>query len=375
MTSLTIAAGNLEIVIEGETLQKFRKFWREHDFNLGIELLDAQHMWLVALLFHLDSLLHGDNNVEMKAVQAIFDEVIAYADTHFQAEELLLSELRFPQYENHSAGHFAFKESITNILRAPGNGDVDHARKLSRFLHDWLIHHIKKEDMAYRDFLKGSSTDANIFFQRLVADGSDFALSDNQLSLYAAVREDNEIIPGISNEVLAEIRRMWRSFSIRLDVPLIDMQHLWLIKMVVELEIALREKYDTRLNQLSDLLPDVKRYINEHFMAEETMMNALGYPQASSHKKLHDLFVRTVAGHNADYATRTRQGAAIMVHDLKDWLLSHIVIEDAKFAKLCREKNAEAIAISKRLIAEKKVHFTKAHISLYQYVIAVRKKV
>ena len=55
------------------------------------------------------------------------------------------------------------------------------------------------------------------------------------------------------------------------------------------------------------------------------------------------------------------------MRDLKDWLLSHILIEDAKFAKLCREKNAEALQVSKQLIAEKKVQFKKAQILLYQY--------
>lgn len=373
MTSLTLAAGNLEIVIEGETLQKFRKFWRQHDFSMGIELLDAQHMWLIALLFHLDNVLRAGNAVNYEVVQAIFDEVIRYAQTHFESEELLLAECRFPVLENHAAGHHAFKERVKTILGAPGSGDLDHAMKLSKFLHDWLILHIKKEDMAYRDYLKENAFDANAYFNRLIAQDPDFALADNQIALHAAVSEHNEIIPGISNEVLAEIKRMWRSFSIRLNVPLIDMQHLWLIKMVVELETALRERYETRANLLADLLPDVKRYVAEHFMAEEAMMNALAYEQAGSHKKLHELFARTVAGHDAEYATRTRQAAAIMVHDLKDWLLSHIVIEDAKFAKICREKNAEAMAISKQLISEKKVNFTKAQILLYQYVISVRK--
>lgn len=373
MTSLTLAAGNLEIVIEGETLQKFRKFWREHDFSLGIELLDAQHMWLIALLFHLDNILREGGATNTDLVRAIFDEVVRYAQTHFDSEELLLAECRFPQVDNHAAGHHAFKERVKSILGTPGGGDLEHATKLSRFLHDWLILHIKKEDMAYRNFLKENAFDANAYFQRVVAESSEFALSDNQIALHAAVSDHNEIIPGISNEVLSEIRRMWKSFSIRLNVPLIDMQHLWLIKMVVELETALRERYDTRVNLLADLLPDVKRYVSEHFMAEEAMMDALNYPQATGHKKLHELFARTVSSHDAEYATRTRQGAAIMVHDLKDWLLSHIVIEDAKFAKLCRERNADAIAVSKKMIAQKKVNFTKAQILLYQYVIAVRK--
>ncbi|MBN8219484.1 MAG: hemerythrin family protein [Spirochaetes bacterium] len=368
MTSLLIETERLKIVIDPETLIRFRKFWRENDFTLGIELLDAQHMWLIALLFHLESLIAVPGEKDKKQIDAVFSEAMRYAETHFQAEELVLHEYRFPQEENHAAQHHAFKDSIRNILHAPGSNDADHASKLGRFLHNWLVQHIKKEDMAYRDFFRGNGIDANSYFQRLIAGGSEFELSETQMNLYAEVSQNNEVIPGITNEVLLEVKRMWKSFSIRLYVPLIDMQHLWLIKMVVELEEALKANYDQRLNLLIDLLPDVKSYVEEHFAAEEAMMDALGYPAAQGHKKLHEVFTRTVTSHDAEYATRTRHGAAVLVHDLKDWLLTHIVIEDAKFAKLCREKSAEAMKVSKQIIAEKKAKFKKVQILLYQYI-------
>lgn len=368
MTSLLIETENLKITIDQDTLVKFRKFWRENDFTLGVELLDAQHMWLIALLFHLESLIAGRGEKNKAQIDAVFNEAMRYAETHFQAEELVLHEYRFPEEENHAAQHQAFKDSIRNILNAPGDADADHAAKLSRFLHNWLVQHIKKEDIAYRDFFRANGIDANSYFQRLIAGGSEFELSENQLNLYAEVSQNNEVIPGIPNAVLLEVKRMWKSFSIRLYVPLIDMQHLWLIKMVVELEEALKVNYDERLNLLVDLLPDVKNYVEEHFAAEEAMMDALGYPAAQGHKKLHEIFTRTVASHDAEYATRTRHGAAIMVHDLKDWLLTHIVIEDAKFARLCREKSADAMKVSKQIIADKKAQFKKAQILLYQYI-------
>lgn len=369
MTSLKIDTENLHITIDGETLTRVRKFWRENDFTLGIELLDAQHMWLIALVFYLEVLLKQPGEENLKAAEGVLGEALRYAQTHFTAEEMLLTEYRFPAEENHAAQHHAFRSSLNNLLAAPDRGGADHAAKLSRFLHNWLIQHIKKEDMSYRDFLRQKGIDANAYYQRLVAGGSEFALSQAQLDLHAEITERNEIIPGINNEVLHEVQRMWKSFSIRLYVPLIDMQHLWLIKMVVELEQALKVDYEKRLNQLTELLPDVKHYINEHFTAEEFMMDALEYNARTGHKNQHAVFVKTVTSHDAEYATRTRHGASVLVHDLKEWLLSHIVIEDAKFAKLCRDKQAEAVMVSKQLIHDKKVQFRKAQILLYQYIV------
>ncbi len=374
MTSLKVDLEDLQITIAEETLLRVRKSWREHDFTLGIELLDAQHMWLIALVFHLETLIRDARNRDNKQVEGVFHEALRYARTHFAAEEMVLAEYRFPEVENHAAQHHTFQENIRNLLLSPENETGEHAGELNKFLQNWLIQHIKKEDMAYRDFFRQNNIDANSYFQRLVAGGSEYALSQNQLNLYAAISQHNEIIPGISNEVLHEVQRMWRSFSIRLYVPLIDMQHLWLIKMVVELSEALKVDYERRASLLTDLLSDVKQYIQEHFAAEEAMMDALDYPVRAGHKNQHGLFIRTVTSHDADYATRTRQGASVLVNDLKEWLLSHIVIEDAKFAKLCREKNAEALAISKKLIQEKKVQFKKAQILLYQYIVEQTKR-
>lgn len=368
MTSLKVQFEDLAITIAGETLERVRKFWREHDFTLGIELLDAQHMWLVTLCFHLETLIKNSSS-DRRHITTVFQEALRYAQTHFMAEEMILSEYRFPDLDNHTAQHHTFQQNVRNILESHENEIGESAGKLARFLQTWLIQHIKKEDIAYRDFFRQSNIDANSYFQKLIAGGAELSLTQAQLDLYAAISQHNEIVPGISNDVLHEIQRMWRSFSIRLYVPLIDMQHLWLIKMVVELSEALKADYEQRVNLLSDMLPDVKQYIAEHFAAEEAMMEALDYPARAGHKNMHVVFTRTVAAHNADYALRTRQGASVLVNDLKEWLLTHIVIEDAKFARLCREKNAEALAISKKLIQEKKVHFKKAQILLYQYIV------
>ncbi|MFO1471583.1 MAG: hemerythrin family protein [Turneriella sp.] len=369
MTSLKVDTENLHITIDAETLGRVRKFWRENDFTLGIDLLDAQHMWLIALVFHLETLLKQPGEESLRSAEGVLSEAMRYAQTHFTAEEMLLTEYRFPAEENHAAQHHAFRTSLNNLLAAPDRGGIDHAAKLSKFLHNWLIQHIKKEDMSYRDFLKQNNVDANAYFQRMTASGSELALTETQLNLHAEITLQNEIIPGITNDVLHEVKRMWKSFSIRLYVPLIDMQHLWLIKMVVELEHALTSKYEERLTQLTGLLPDVKQYIAEHFAAEEYMMDALDYPVREGHKRQHSTFVSTVTSHDAEYATRTRHGASVLVHDLKEWLLSHIVIEDAKFARLCRDKHDLAVKVSKQLIQEKKVQFRKAQILLYQYIV------
>jgi len=363
MSPLAIETENVSFEISSDVITKMRRFWREHDFTMGIDLLDAQHMWLIALVFHLDDLLKATVRDD-KQVDGVLKECVTYAKTHFRAEEMLFKAAKYAAEEQHEKQHENF---ITNIQNLATRSE-DSALHLGQFLQSWLVQHIKKEDIAYCGALRQAGFDANAYFQTVIAAGSEFVLSPQQLELHAAITQNNEIVPGISDVVLAEIRRLWRSFSIRLYVPMIDMQHLWLIKMVVELEVALKEDYEKRAHLLSEMMPDVKSYINEHFSAEEYMMDQLGHEIRAAHKKQHAAFIKTIEEHNTDYIAGTRSAATLLVRDLKDWLLSHIVIEDAKFAKLCREKNAEALSVSKQLISDKKVHFKKAQILLYQYV-------
>lgn len=363
MTALAIETEHIKFEITGEVVAKMRRFWREHDFTMGIDLLDAQHMWLIALVFHLENLLKATSRDEPQ-IKGVLTECVNYAQTHFRAEEVLLHAAGYPTEDAHVKQHRNFTSNIQSIMAKTEGNAVD----LGKFLQNWLVQHIKKEDIDYRDFLKQSGFDANAYFQSTIAAGSEFSLTAQQLELHAAIGQNDEIISGVSDVVLAEIRRLWRSFSIRLYVPLIDMQHLWLIKMVVELEVSLKEDYDKRAHLLADMLPDVKRYVHEHFSAEEYMMESLGYDMRVAHKKQHSAFVKTIEDHNTDYKAGTRSAATLLVRDLKDWLLSHILIEDAKFAKLCREKNTEALQLSKQLINGKKVQFKKAQILLYQYI-------
>ncbi|MCX7632913.1 MAG: bacteriohemerythrin [Turneriella sp.] len=372
MTAVYLELNGTTIAIAEETLQRMRKFWREHDLTIGIELLDAQHIWLIALVFHLED-LQKMPEVNPQEIKAVLLEALRYAQTHFMAEELVMSEFHYPESESHTHQHHTFQQNISNLANAPTNIDPESLKRITTFLRNWLLQHIKREDMAYRDFFRRNSIDANSFFNQLIAAGSEFQLTQQQLNLHKEVTQHNEIVPGISNSVLAEIERMWRSFSIRLNVPLLDMQHLWLVKMVVELSEALRENYEKRLALLDEILPEVKRYIEEHFTAEEAIMDAIGYPARTEHKNMHAVFVRTITSHGPEYITRTRQGASVLVNDLREWLLSHIVIEDSKLAKFCREKSRDVVELTKKMIQEKKVSFRKAQILLYQYMTDMAK--
>ena len=48
MSPLAIETENIRFQISGEVVAKMRRFWREHDFTMGIDLLDAQRSLFTA---------------------------------------------------------------------------------------------------------------------------------------------------------------------------------------------------------------------------------------------------------------------------------------------------------------------------------------
>lgn len=51
----------------------------------------------------------------------------------------------------------------------------------------------------------------------------------------------------ISKDIAIDVFKVWKAYSLNLKIPIIDIQHLWLVKLLVELDKA--NKTMTGLNR------------------------------------------------------------------------------------------------------------------------------
>jgi len=121
--------------------------------------------------------------------------------------------------------------------------------------------------------------------------------------------------------------------GLRLGVDLLDVQHHYLIELILGFERG-EESTDTR-----KILMELMRYTREHFQAEETLMEAEGYPGVVRHRGLHDELlkdvVRFASGNLADLQEQRE------LHQLlRAWLIRHILQEDADFAEFVKTRSA-----------------------------------
>jgi hemerythrin len=79
-------------------------------------------------------------------------------------------------------------------------------------------------------------------------------------------------------------------------------------------------------------------YTVAHFGAEETMMQALAYPNLAEHRLAHREFVQRIKRERAGLQAGRRLGLDI-THFLRDWLVKHILVNDRAYADFYEQRS------------------------------------
>ena len=86
---------------------------------------------------------------------------------------------------------------------------------------------------------------------------------------------------------------------------------------------------------LDEILNDLVDYTFSHLAFEEAMLEEIGYEDFHAHQLTHSTFTRLIN----QLQKRAQQGEAIgaeLAAFLQDWLISHIMAEDAKYVEAVR---------------------------------------
>ena len=123
-------------------------------FSVGSARMDADHRRLISLLNRLYDAWHGGEGIQ--ELGWLFDELQAYADTHFAAEEVALKSRGYPRLDKQQADHARLKQSVAAFRGRHLAGETPDVltEEMTSFLKAWLLEHILGEDMLYRGCFK-----------------------------------------------------------------------------------------------------------------------------------------------------------------------------------------------------------------------------
>jgi len=120
----------------------------------GDEIIDEQHKKIFYITdAFLQSCLKGEEN---KIIEEMLDFLINYTVEHFEYEEKLMIEYKYPDFEKHKKYHDQFKITVTEFKNDfEINGSTDKLNKnLRNAVVKWLIKHIKHEDFKIAQYIR-----------------------------------------------------------------------------------------------------------------------------------------------------------------------------------------------------------------------------
>ena len=118
------------------------------------------------------------------------------------------------------------------------------------------------------------------------------------------------------------------SFSV--NIKEIDLQHQRLVKLINDLDDAMRVGKGKAL--LNQLIVELFKYTQEHFATEERYFDKFGYPEAAAHKQEHRQFLTKVNNFSEKYLANQLGLSIEIMSFLSDWLQNHIQGSDKKYA-------------------------------------------
>lgn len=118
------------------------------DLSVGIERLDEHHRRLINLVNQLGMAV-GEQDAQ-QVTGLVLGELIRYVFYHFGEEERLMEAAGYEDLAAHRQSHRIMADHVRTLER---NYDADPsqvvAAELYAFLADWLVHHIRSEDLRY----------------------------------------------------------------------------------------------------------------------------------------------------------------------------------------------------------------------------------
>lgn len=360
--------------ISPHTEARLRSLWASGAIRLDLSIIDLQHIWLVALIQEFAFEAQDETNTpDPDRLKRLLLEIIDFATEHFSLEERITSAFDYPQHVSHKEQHHHFIEFMRSRLVDIKEGNMASIASLVNFLMDWLTMHIQREDRQYKDFLVQSGANLNKYFGQLIA-RHELTIDRAQAALYNAISGKSEVGEIINENILANVIRIWQTHNLAVHIPIIDLQHLWLISMIVELDIASKTVGTAKRQKIfNKVVVGAIEYTREHFSTEESIMEKFGYKQLPGHLKQHRAFIEMINNRQSEGTGGDPRAAQHLVEDLKEWLVSHIGIEDRNIYIALKEHLHEIQTYVREMINENRLTVRKKQLDLYNQVCGIKK--
>ncbi|MBK7563608.1 MAG: hemerythrin family protein [Propionivibrio sp.] len=122
-----------------------------NQYLIGNDLIDTEHEELFRLINNFHSLWMEKQN--RQDIARVLNQLIAYAQMHFQHEEVIMEEAGYPKLAEHQQIHEDMIEKIFELHTSYAEGNLRLEIETVKFVKSWLLEHILVNDYTFRDYL------------------------------------------------------------------------------------------------------------------------------------------------------------------------------------------------------------------------------
>jgi len=123
-------------------------------YLLGNEKIDIQHR---ELFDFANALIRScDEGVDKEKLKETLLFLVNYAVLHFDDEEALQIECKYPEYKAHKKMHDDFKVVVLDLVNrfSESGSSVELGNDVKKIIIMWLINHIMQEDKKIGEYLE-----------------------------------------------------------------------------------------------------------------------------------------------------------------------------------------------------------------------------
>lgn len=119
-------------------------------FSVGVKKLDEQHRKIIGII---NKLIDASNlSVDSELISDALMEMTQYASDHFETEEHLMMEYKYPDYKSNKDHHIEFRKRTAGFSMDTLQYKRTVPTEILTYLKEWWVDHILKVDMKYKAF-------------------------------------------------------------------------------------------------------------------------------------------------------------------------------------------------------------------------------
>jgi len=137
-------------------IRQRKNVWIPWDNNLriGIDIIDEHHRYLFDLINDLYEVVVRKRGA--REVARLIKALDAYAKVHFRAEEQMMEHYGYQGISRQIGQHQTFEHKLAEFYQELHDNPFVAQFDVLVYLHDWLLHHIRVEDMQLQAIIKNS---------------------------------------------------------------------------------------------------------------------------------------------------------------------------------------------------------------------------